>query len=137
MQLVSDQFDAIQKLIGDLKRESEIETTLIIVEGRKDLQALQNLGIKKNILHFQGRSMAEIADISASFKKIIILTDFDSFGHRVARDLYNKLNSRGLNADLKYYFRLRFFFKSVSKDIESIFRIYQQIQYNNLKRKSI
>jgi 5S rRNA maturation endonuclease (ribonuclease M5) len=43
----------IQKLIEDLKQESEMTTTLVIVEGNNDIQALQSVGIEQNIIAFK------------------------------------------------------------------------------------
>ena len=70
MQLIQKQLLDIQKLIDDLKTESD--TTLVLVEGRKDVKALQELGISKNIAQFKGRSLTELCDLSAKYKKIVI-----------------------------------------------------------------
>ncbi|MFX1296519.1 MAG: toprim domain-containing protein [Promethearchaeota archaeon] len=127
MQLISKQIGEIKKLLGALKHESKLKTTLLIVEGMKDVQALYNFGIQTNILHLQGRPLIEICDLAAAFKKIIILTDFDNAGQKLAKNLQQNLSFRGINVDLTYYHKLKFYFKKVSKDIESLFKIYQQI----------
>lgn len=131
MHLLAKQFEEIQTVLEDLKRESELETTLIIVEGRKDIKALQKFGIMKNVIHLKGRLLTEICDEAAAFKKIIILTDFDATGQKIATDLQQNLMSRG---DTTYYHKLKFYFKKVCKDIESLFRIYQQIQQTRPKK---
>ena len=126
MQLIRKQFTEIQIVLGDLKQEAESKSTVIIVEGKKDLQILRQFGIQGKILNFQGRSLPDLCDLVSEFKKIIILTDFDRTGQNLAKRFHQDLTSRGLNADLAYYHKFRFYFKKVSKDIESLFKIYQQ-----------
>jgi len=134
-QLISKNFDKIQQLWSALKRESEIESTLIIVEGRKDRVSLKNFGITRNVIHFQGRNTNEICDYAVKFHKVIILTDFDKAGQKLAKNIQHNLHSRGINIDLTYYFRLKFYFKKVSKDIESLFKIFQKIEEVKSKNK--
>ncbi len=128
MQLISKQSEEIRQLWGDLKQEIETESTLIIVEGRHDIQTLNKFGINGNITQLRGRPMTEVCDYAAKFSKVIVLTDFDRAGMQLAQDLQRNLSSRGLNVDLTYYHALKFYFKKVSKDIEGLFKIYQQIE---------
>ena len=130
MQLIRKQFTEIQTLLGDLKQEAESKSTVIIVEGKKDLQALRQFGIPGKILDFRGRGLPDLCDLVSEFKKIIILTDFDRTGQNLAKRFYHDLTSRGLNGDLAYYHKFRFYFKKVSKDIESLFGIYEQVKQN-------
>lgn len=67
---------------------------VIIVEGKKDVIALENLGFSKvYAVHETGTSLRERAEIIASKiakkEKICILTDFDKKG----KQLYMKLKS--------------------------------------------
>ena len=63
--------------------------TLIIVEGKKDKKALENLGIK-NIIELNKKPLFEIIEnISNNNKECIILTDLDKQG----KEFYGKLNS--------------------------------------------
>jgi 5S rRNA maturation endonuclease (ribonuclease M5) len=136
MHLIQKQFDEIENLLESLKQESEVVTNLIIVEGNNDVQALQSVGIEQNIIAFKGNSQTEICDIASKFKKVIILTDFDAYGEELAKKLYENLSSRGIKVDLNYHRKLKFYFKKVSKDIEGLFQIYQQIrQLKESKRK--
>ena len=128
MHLISKQFEEIQTLIEDLKRESESESTLIIVEGSKDIRSLEELGISKQVTQIQGRNFDDMCDYAVKFKKIIILTDFDDAGQELAKRLQQNLTSRGLNADLNFYNKLKFYFKKVSKDIEGLFQVYSKVQ---------
>lgn len=128
MHHISKQFEEIQTLLDDLKRESESESTLIIVEGSKDIRSLEKLGISKQVSQIQGRNFDEMCDYASQFKKIIILTDFDNAGQELAKKLQQNLASRGVNADFNFYKKLKFYFKKVSKDIEGLFQIYSSVQ---------
>ncbi|MDD1776829.1 MAG: toprim domain-containing protein [Candidatus Helarchaeota archaeon] len=128
MHHISKQFEEIQTLLDDLKRESDSESTLIIVEGSKDIRSLEGLGISKQVSQIQGRNFDEMCDYATQFKKIIILTDFDDAGQELSKKLQQNLTSRGINVDLNFYNKLKFYFKKVSKDIEGILQIYSKVQ---------
>lgn len=132
MQLIRTQFKDIQILLEDLKQDSESKFTVIIVEGTKDLQSLRQFGIQGEILYFQGRNLPELCDLVSEFKKIIILTDFDRTGQTLAKKIQQNVISRGLDGDLTYYHKFKFYFKKVSKDIESLLKIYQELQQKAL-----
>ena len=68
--------------------------SLIIVEGKKDKQALEKLGID-NIETLNGRPTYQLVeDILEKTKKVIILTDLDKEGkifyHRIKHNLQKK-----------------------------------------------
>lgn len=79
-----------QDWINKLKKSD----SLIIVEGKKDKQALRKLGIT-NIETLNGRPTHQlIEDISSKTKKVIILTDLDKEGkifyHNIKHNLQKK-----------------------------------------------
>ena len=98
------------------------------MEGSKDIRSLERFGISKQVSQIQGRNFNEMCDYTTQFKKIIILTDFDNAGQELAKKLHQNLTSRGLNADLNFYNKLKFYFKKVSKDIEGLFQVYSKVQ---------
>ena len=76
--------------------------SLVVVEGKKDKKALQDLGIK-NIIELSKKPLFEIIEsISINNKNCIILTDLDKKG----KELYGKLNSGlqryGVRVDNKF-----------------------------------
>ena len=80
--------EELQFFIEKIK-SSEI---LVIVEGKKDREALQKLGIG-NIVELSKKPLFQvIEDVASKNKDCIILTDLDAKG----RELYGKLN-RGLS----------------------------------------
>ncbi|MBI2658066.1 toprim domain-containing protein [Candidatus Woesearchaeota archaeon] len=62
---------------------------LVIVEGKKDRNALESLGIS-NVVELSKKPLFQIVEeIAGSNKECIILTDLDKKG----KELYGKLNS--------------------------------------------
>jgi len=88
----------IQDFVDELKKSQK----LIIVEGKKDKQALEKLGIK-NIITLSKKPIFQIIeDISKKNKEVVILTDLDKQG----KELFGKLNSglsyHGVKVDNKF-----------------------------------
>ncbi len=82
---MNKKIEELQNFIDKI-RESSI---LVIVEGKKDKAALQNLGIS-NIIQLSKKPLFQIVeDVSNSNDECIILTDLD----REGKQLYSKLNS--------------------------------------------
>lgn len=75
------------KLINELKEK------VIVVEGKKDEKALSGLGLK-NIVDISGKPLFEVAlALSRTEKEIVILTDFDREGRKLAERLNRLLRS--------------------------------------------
>ena len=79
----------IEKEFSEHIDKIKISKTLVIVEGKKDKKALQNLGIR-NIIELNKKPLFEIIEnVSIKNKNCVILTDLDKKG----KELYGKLNS--------------------------------------------
>jgi 5S rRNA maturation endonuclease (ribonuclease M5) len=87
--LIGTGFGRLSKCVSDL------DDKLVIVEGTKDSKALKSLGVK-NIMHLGGKPIADFTfHVSKSHcsngngeeKEVVILTDFDSEGERIAARL--------------------------------------------------
>ncbi len=88
---------------------------LVIVEGKKDKKALENIGIKK-IVTISNKSLLYLEQIND--KEVIILTDLDSHGKKLYSKIKNNLQKRGIKVDNK--FREFLFKKTRITFIESI-----------------
>lgn len=102
------------KYIDKIKKSN----ILVIVEGKKDTKALQELGIK-NIIELSKKPLFDIIEkVSSKNKDCIILTDLDKKG----KQLYGKLNSglqrHGVRIDNK--FREFLFRKTKIRQIEGL-----------------
>jgi len=78
------------------KIEREIENTRsfrIIVEGKRDKEVMEKLGFK-NVISICDKKLDEI--LSFIDKDVLILTDFDEEGEKIAKRLEEFLTSRGV-----------------------------------------
>lgn len=70
--------------------------TPIIVEGKRDVKKLKDLGFRK-VIPLNGCSLYEISlDISKSYEEVVILTDFDKAGNELASRLNLFLEKLGV-----------------------------------------
>ncbi|MFQ6135984.1 MAG: toprim domain-containing protein [Candidatus Hydrothermarchaeales archaeon] len=92
----------------------------IIVEGKKDEKALRSLGVEGEIFRISsGMSLYEFCEgISDRYSEVILLTDLDGEGERLARKLKNYLIHKGV----KIYetFRKDILNKLETHEVESI-----------------
>ena len=83
--------EALQKLI-----ERNCSGIPVIVEGEKDVAALRSLGLSGEIIILNvGMSIPDFCDkLSERFSEIIVLTDWDRTGGRLAGLLCSQLKGR-------------------------------------------
>ncbi len=98
------------------------EDCVILVEGRKDREALAALGIDGGVVLVQGAgtlfSIAE--DLAAKNLGAIILTDWDRKGGQLAQLLRNALKANGVPYNDSIRTRMSQMSKKEIKDIESL-----------------
>lgn len=88
--------EEIEKALNDLKEENKIVP--IIVEGEKDIEALNKIGIIGKIISVNtGFSIIDFCDkIAEKYKDVIILTDWDRKGgylcHTIMKNLQGRVN---------------------------------------------
>ncbi|MFC1690982.1 toprim domain-containing protein [Nanoarchaeota archaeon] len=77
---------------------------LILVEGKKDITALTNLGINEtNIVSLSKKDLFNLAeDISKKHKEIILLTDLDKEGKLLYGKLKKLFDEMGVKVDLTF-----------------------------------
>ena len=85
--------------------------TIIIVEGLKDINVLNNLGFK-NTFSISGKPSIRVVEeiIKMKPEDITILTDYDKEGKTKAKELEKLLKSHGLhiNSDFRQKFKKTF-----------------------------
>ncbi len=73
---------------------NDVRDSLVIVEGKKDVNLLRSVGVK-NTIPLNGRPVHEVADqvadVHTDHESVIILTDFDREGRRLASQLRTHL----------------------------------------------
>ena len=81
--------------------DSKYEDLLIVVEGKRDVRVLENLGVKAPMIKTQSRlsriDMAEHIAAKAGKKgKVLILTDFDKEGREICSFIQKELELSGV-----------------------------------------
>ena len=97
--------------------------TPILIEGKKDEEALNKLGINGNIIKVSGSGLKlfEVAEkATESSSEVIILTDFDKKGDLLAKKLSNDIQSLGSHPDLNIRKNIMKITRRYIKDIESL-----------------
>jgi 5S rRNA maturation endonuclease (ribonuclease M5) len=96
------------KLWQELLGEAESPGTVVLVEGERDRAALHALGVSGRIvLVHHGQSLSGVArEITEAGRRVIVLTDWDVEGGRLAQRLRELLHDGRLELDLDYRRRL-------------------------------
>ena len=72
-----------------VKKVLDKESLPVIVEGKRDVEVMEELGVEE-IIPLNGRPLYKVAkDVSENFEEVLVLTDFDSEGMKLAK----KINS--------------------------------------------
>lgn len=121
------------------KLQSEFSDWTVLVEGKKDVTSLSNLGIDVHIVHLnKGLPILELVDriwkANGRFegmKKpdgILILTDWDRTGGRLARNISEKCRSLGIPFDLTMRRDIARFSGKWVQDVESLDTFYSKLK---------
>ncbi|MGC9517681.1 MAG: toprim domain-containing protein [Methanomicrobiales archaeon] len=103
----------------------------ILIEGKKDEQALKELGINGNFIKVSGSGLKlfEIAEIATKHSsKVVILTDFDKKGNQLAKKLSKDIQSLGSHPDLKIRRKIMGMIRRYIKDIQSLPKHINQLE---------
>jgi 5S rRNA maturation endonuclease (ribonuclease M5) len=111
--------EEISEVLSALAEESG-KGTIILVEGRKDMEALRALGVEGPIVTIKtgGRSFTDVIfEMEAKTSKVILFLDFDRRGKQGTNRLRHSLERAGIKVDLKFWLDL---LKSVGKDVQCV-----------------
>lgn len=101
----------LDRLTGLVQRLSDQSHhgTPIIVEGRKDEESLRTLGVNGPILCLKakGKGFFEFLEDVGSNRKVIVLTDFDIEGKKLAKRLVNELSKKRIKVDDSIWRQMR------------------------------
>lgn len=110
----------IEEILAELVRLAE-ENTVFIVEGKRDVQALNRLGVNGHFEIATQRSISNFCeDISKLNEKVVILTDWDRRGNLLMLKLTKHFHSLGVNPDTWLRERLMSIVQKEIKDVESL-----------------
>jgi len=112
--------EEITQTLSALNEESA-EGTPILVEGKKDVEALRTLGVEGPIMSVKtgGRSFLTVVFEleKARTPKVILLLDFDRRGKQGTNRLRRNLEGAGIKVDLEFWLNL---LKSAGKDVQCV-----------------
>ena len=115
-----ERLEAIQLL---LERLDELSSDhVLLVEGKKDREALDALGIGGDVFQVQsgGGPVAAADYVGAHGGKAVILTDWDRRGNTLADDLQSMLEGNSSDVDTQIRRELSGLCRMYIKDIESL-----------------
>jgi 5S rRNA maturation endonuclease (ribonuclease M5) len=111
---------ALEELIASLI-DASYQGAAIIVEGRRDEQALRALGLRGPVIMASRRSALDLAEEAArNYPQIILLTDWDRKGDEMCKTIERHLRSVGSRPDGEIRNRLKKLVKKDIKDVESL-----------------
>ena len=112
--------EKLTEALNTLAEESAKGTT-ILVEGRKDVETLRNLGVQGPILTVKtgGKSFLDvISELEEQrLAKVVLLLDFDRRGKQGTNRLRRNLERTGIRVDLAVWLAL---LGSVGKDVQCV-----------------
>ncbi|TFH54011.1 MAG: topoisomerase [Methanothrix sp.] len=120
--------EALEELIASLL-DASYQGAAIIVEGRRDLQALRALGLPGPVIMASRQSALDLAEEAArNYPHIILLTDWDSKGDEMCKTIEYHLRSMGSRPDKEIRSRLKKLVKKEIKDVESLSQYAQRMR---------
>ncbi len=89
-----------EEIINEIERVRQNDF-LVIVEGRKDRIALEQLGLQEIfVLNEGGKGLYEkIEEICLKGRNVVVLTDLDKKGRKLYELLKNEISKRGLRVN--------------------------------------
>jgi len=126
-------FRRLSRIVEELSHCVE-QGVPILIEGKKDEEALNELGINGKIIKVSGSGLKlfEIAEMATeSSSKVIILTDFDKKGEILAKKLSEDIQSLGSHPDLSIRKKIMSISRKYIKDIESLPKHIRQLELEN------
>lgn len=126
-----DEIAELLDLIAEIKDEVR-DGTPILVEGRRDIVALNRLGIQGEIMPVcgSGKRLIEIVDQLRGFPQVIILCDLDKEGSKLTRWLKRNLEESGVVPNLWYRNELRKLTKNRVKTIQELYNYIMKAEKN-------
>lgn len=115
-----ERLESIEEIILELQALADTGA-IIVVEGRRDVASLRQLGINGEIRLASQQPLLEFTEqLSKSGKKIIVLTDWDKRGGMMARKIIDDLLFHGITPNTDIRSRIGILVRKRIKDIESL-----------------
>ncbi|MEM3579086.1 MAG: toprim domain-containing protein [Candidatus Bathyarchaeia archaeon] len=120
---LKEKTEQIQQILEQLAEESKSGKP-ILVEGRKDAEALKTLGISGKMF-FAKKGLKTLLDVVSEIEKagineVILMLDFDKEGRQLTDQLKTHIEKAGIKANIHYWLRLSSLTGREVKDVEGL-----------------
>lgn len=122
----ADFVDFLAGFIAELNRLAA-EGCVVLVEGARDVHAMRGVGYKGGIMSVSSVRRRESESLLAGSKRVIIMTDLDPEGRRLAARFSKSFAHRGLSISLTQRRRLLLASRGVFRHIENLKRFSQLV----------
>ncbi len=124
-----ERLNKIEELLLDLQDLSS-RGVIIVVEGRKDVESLRELGINGEIKLASHQPLLEFTEsLSKSEREIVILTDWDKKGEITAKKIIRHLQAYGIVPNTMMRSRLRALSQKRIKYVESLNKYVNKLRF--------
>ncbi|MDE1819099.1 MAG: topoisomerase [Thaumarchaeota archaeon] len=112
--------DEIYRIQGFVKSLNSAHHSIIVVEGKRDEEALKKLGFSGKICQFHSfKGLIKFADSMPKYKNLILLLDSDQKGRYLTKRIISQLQHR-TTIDLSYRKQLTIITKGRIKNVEDL-----------------
>ncbi|MGP3667233.1 MAG: toprim domain-containing protein [Candidatus Bathyarchaeota archaeon] len=126
-------FEELMLFLDKLKEKCE-EGAIIIVEGWRDAEALKSLGVDGEFCCIKNTRIP-ICDLLIEYaninREIIVLTDFDRDGVKLAEKIRRYLESYGKTVNLNFWLKIGSLISKEVKDVEGLSSYFRNILEKN------
>lgn len=119
--LESEVFEELENLLQEMRQRSEAGV-LILVEGKKDVNSLRELGIEGPVHRIPkgGKTVLHSLEELSGNEAVIVLTDFDRRGEELNIFCKKQLQKLGIEVLSDFRKKLRRYVRKAVKDIEGL-----------------
>ena len=118
----------VQQVIDELANRA-LNGATILVEGKRDREALDLLGIKGEIIMTSQKPLFNLCEeLARSSGDVIILTDWDERGEEVARQVRTFLEADGVRPDTTIRATIIPLVRKEIKDVENLHKYMERLK---------
>ena len=118
----------VESLLGELAERVD-GGAVLLVEGKRDLEALRLLGVEGSIILTSQEQLFVLAErVAMNSSDVILLSDWDERGDEVAKITEVYLRSNGVAPDCILRRKLKELVKKDIKDVESLYVFIERLR---------
>lgn len=123
-----ERYEELQRVVARLAEKNE--EVPVVVEGERDVRALRTLGLTGTIVTVhRGVSVFHLCErLAAEHREVLILTDWDARGGKLARQLRDGLAANGVRYDDDLRAQIAFLCGKEIKAVEDLHRYMENLR---------